>query len=292
MFCTQFNFTPLPVNETILCRFVAFLVSQSLSPQSIRSYLSAVRHLQVMSGLPDPLLSSYPLLDYALRGAKRDNKQRRQQRLPITPAILRRIYQTWSREPTTYDRIMLWSAFLLGFFGFMRAGEFTCPSQTAFSSAMLTVGDVAVDSHISPTRMTVLVKQSKTDPFGAGTTLQFGATGDYLCPVTAMLGYLAVRPPSPGPLFVFEDGATLSRARLVQSLHEALVLVGMDDGRFSGHSFRIGAATAAASAGLQDSLIKTLGRWRSSAYTVYIQTPWQRLAAVSAALSSASSSIT
>ena len=172
------------------------------------------------------------------------------------------------------------------------SGEFTCPSHTAFSSAMLTVGDVAVDSHISPTRMTVLVKQSKTDPFGAGTTLQFGATGDYLCPVTAMLGYLAVRPPSPGPLFVFEDGATLSRARLVQSLHEALVLVGMDDGRFSGHGFRIGAATAAASAGLQDSLIKTLGRWRSSAYTVYIQTPWQRLAAVLAALSSASSSIT
>ena len=70
-------------------------------------------------------------------------------------------------------------------------------------------------------------------------------------------------PPSPGPLFVFQDGATLSRARLVQSLHEALVLVGMDDGRFSNHSFRIGAAKAAASAGLQDSLIKTLGRWRS-----------------------------
>ena len=65
--------------------------------------------------------------------------------------------------------------------------------------------------HIFPTRMTLLVKQSKTDPFGAGTTLQFGATGDYLSPLTAMLGYLAVSPPSPGPLFVLEDGATLSR---------------------------------------------------------------------------------
>ena len=107
-------------------------------------------------------------------------------------------------------------ALVLAFFGSMRAGEFTCPSHTAFSSAMLTVGDVAVDSHISPTRMTVLVKQSKTDSYGAGTTLQFG---DYLCPVTVMLGYLAVRHHSLGPLFVFEDGATLSRARLVQSLH-------------------------------------------------------------------------
>ena len=97
MFCTQFNFTPLPVNETILCRFV--LVSQSLSPLSIRSYLSAVRHLQVMSGLPDPSLSSYPLLDYALRGEKRDNKQRRQQRLPITAGSTRPGRE--SRQPTT-----------------------------------------------------------------------------------------------------------------------------------------------------------------------------------------------
>ena len=286
-FCAHFNLQTLPVEEAVLCAFVAFLFSHTLSFQSVRSYLSAVCHLQVMNGLPDPSRSSFPLLDYALKGIRRGQATvRRGARLPITPELLRGIHRSWSREPPNFNRRMLWAAFCLGFFGFLRAGEFTCPSQEAFTPDMLSPEHIAVDSHRAPTHMAVHLRTSKTDPFVAGTTLHLGFTGDTLCPVTAVLGYLAIHPPSPGPLLLFEDGSTLLRPRLVQALRQALHAAGVDDSQFSGHSFRIGAATTAARAGLPDSLIKTLGRWKSSTFTLYIRTPWQELSAVSAALAS------
>ena len=46
-----------------------------------------------------------------------------------------------------------------------------------------------------------------------------------------------------------------------------------DPGGYSGHSFRAGAATTAAKAGVEDSVIKALGRWESSAYLIYMRLP-------------------
>ena len=47
--------------------------------------------------------------------------------------------------------------------------------------------------------------------------------------------------------------------------------IGLASKDYAGHSFRIGAATTAAHQGIHDSLIKTLGRWESAAYTRYIR---------------------
>ncbi len=57
------------------------------------------------------------------------------------------------------------------------------------------------------------------------------------------------------------------------AVRKALAAAGYVGAHYAGHSFRIGAATTAATQGLQDSLIKTLGRWESAAYTLYIRTP-------------------
>ena len=56
-------------------------------------------------------------------------------------------------------------------------------------------------------------------------------------------------------------------------VRKALSAVGIKAEDYAGQSFRIGEATTAVVKGIQDLLVKTLGRWQSSAYTLYIKTP-------------------
>ena len=80
------------------------------------------------------------------------------------------------------------------FFGFMRAGEFTLKaSQDLDPSSCLTTQDVAVDRHAEPSMLRIHRKQSKTDPFRHGVDIYVGCTGSALCPVAAILAYLAIR---------------------------------------------------------------------------------------------------
>ena len=174
---------------------------------------------------------------------------------------------------------------LHGLFGFMRAGEFSVTHVSEFDPASsLCLGDIAVDHHQDPSVVQVRLKQSKTDPFRRGVSIYLGRTQTDLCPVVAILAYIAVRPAVNGPLFVFKDGSFLTRDRLVSAIRRALSAAGINTTGFSGHSFRIGAATTAAVVGVEDSTIKMLGRWESSAYQRYLRTPRETLAAISARL--------
>ena len=63
-----------------------------------------------------------------------------------------------------YDNIMLWAACYLGFFAFLRSGEFTVPSLADFNpSIYLTPQDFAVDSIENPSMVLVRIKASKCD---------------------------------------------------------------------------------------------------------------------------------
>jgi len=113
-----------------------------------------------------------------------------------------------------------------------------------------------------------------------------GKTNDDLCPVTALLQYLAMRGGLPGALFQWQDGTPLSKIKFVEAVQQALSAANLPAQQHAGHGFRIGAATTSAMMGLQDSTIQMLGRWKSDCcYQLYIRSSPRHLASLSSSLS-------
>ena len=288
-FCLKYSvLTPFPLTEQLLCSFAAFLADQELAPQTIKSYLAAVRNMQISLGLPDPRdQSSMPMLRRVQAGIARLRMAKGSTprvRLPITPHILSRIQQFLSSSPDI-DKHAVWAVAITAFFGFFRLGELLPESANAFNEATdLAWGDVAVDNRQDPTMIQIHLKKSKTQQFGPGVDIVLGATGVPLCPVKAIVKYIAERGSQTGPFFLNPNKTAVTKSQFISRFRSILQLIGLPQFDYAGHSFRIGAATTAASLGIEDSMIQTLGRWHSAAFLQYIRTPKEQLAAISGVL--------
>ena len=203
-FCLLTKSTPLPLTEQNLCNFAAYLADSGLAHQTIKCYLSAVKHLQIESGMGDPSMNSMPRLEHVLRGIKRELSKKThttKPRLPMPPNILLKLRAVWEEDATAFDHIMLWAACCTCYFGFLRSGEVCSPADSNHDpSTHLNFSDIAVDSHENTSAISIQIKASKTDPFRQGTTIYLGATDTKLCPVKAILAYIAARGSKEGPL--------------------------------------------------------------------------------------------
>ncbi len=274
----------LPASEDTLIQFSAFS-ARSIKHSSIKNYLAAVRHLHIRNSFKLDF-NKMLRLKLVLRGIKRSQGESIRVRLPITVHHLKLFHMMLAiPTATNFDSIMFWAAMTLAFFGFLRLGELTCNSKFN-PETHLKPDDVNFSSESQPiNRMFVRIKESKTDSFRAGQTITIGSSNTPLCPVLAMENYLALRPTTlVGPLFVNSLGKPLTKQELTRKTRQLLSQAGFQASNFAGHSYRIGAATTAASAKLPSWLIKTLGRWSSDCYERYIQTPPSTLLNVSATL--------
>ena len=180
-----------------------YLAQEGLELQSIKCYLSALRHAQIANGFPDPQIGlDHSRLECILRGTKRSQASASSSctRLPIIPEILRLIH---SHIPSSPDSCMIWAACCLGFFGFLHVGGIYGP----FGSWIQPRGS-PVSCRCSP--WSQLIRQSKTDPFRLGVDIYLGKAPPPLCPILAIVTYIASRGPQPSPLFFFNNGSSLS----------------------------------------------------------------------------------
>ena len=135
---------------------------------------------------------------------------------------------------TNLDHIMLWAAFTLAFFAFLRASEFT--HNGPFNPEVhLTFQDITFHPDMqSPSLMRVRIKQSKTDPFRQGCTLTKAKSTLPICSVMAMKDYiLQAQPPASHPLFMFsKSGLWLTRSRLTKEQRSILQQCGYQSNNF------------------------------------------------------------
>lgn len=288
-FCVKFDVTvPFPVSEYLLCCFASFLADEGLAPQTGKAYLAAVRSMQISLGLPDPReQSSMPMLKRVQAGISRARLRKgtpSRIRLPITGHLLEKMRVALDKSSHP-NKILVWAIAATAFFGFFRLGELLPESARGIDPAVsLMWGDVATDDAENPAMISIHLKKSKCDQFGAGVRVVMGRTGNALCPVAAILSYIVTRGSSPGIFFQDSSTQAVTKPWFVEQIRNLLATMGFPQDQYAGHSFRIGAATTAALVGVEDSTIQALGRWQSAAYLQYIRLPREHLAAITAVM--------
>ena len=284
-FCLQAHLPTIPTSERTLLLFATHLVKLNLSYPTIKVYMATVRSAHVTFGHHGTFKTQCtPRLDQLMRGIRKDKCKTTplKVRLPITMGIMKKIKSVLTINSKQYQSTMIWAAYCTVFFGFLRVSEFTVPSPCKYDPDVhLSLSDVTLDNTHPPEVVRLHIKQSKTDPFRKGTYIHLGRTYQNVCPVQAMLLYLAIRGKQPGPLFVLSDNTMLTRHYFASALKDTIGKLNLDTHSYNTHSFRIGAATSAKQAGISDTHIKTLGRWQSDAYQRYIRTSPQELASLS-----------
>jgi len=89
LFCHYFKLDPIPATLDTVCLYVQFL-SRTLTPASIRNYLSGVKLLHFFTGADYPFTKDF-VLSLTLRGIARNALRTPRKAPPVTPSSLLRV---------------------------------------------------------------------------------------------------------------------------------------------------------------------------------------------------------
>ena len=270
-FCNS-NFLPVvPVTQQNLIYFCTYSANRQLTHGSILIYLTAIKYFSQTLGYPFTTTEMHGLF-HLLRGIRRiqGNSLTRPKRQPITLNHLRTLRYHYFTHHVA-DHAMLWCASTMAFFGLLRSSEYCAPGPSSHIDSTLMIQDVQFSFNRSS--LSIRIKASKTDPFRQGITIRLFKINSPFCPVEAAIAYVDRRSHTHGPFFQFSNATYLTRSSMASILHEVFY----PSVTINTHSFRIGGASAAASAGLPDSVIQTLGRWSSDCFRLYIRASTQDL---------------
>ena len=159
-----------PASPLTLHYFCCYVADQ-VSYKTIKVYLAGIRLEHLERGFEDPTKDE--LLHLLCTGIKRLQGTWTHTRLTITINVLQ-ILKSQLHCDSSFSPIekrLLWAAFTLAFYGFLRVSEFANPTL------------IWQHIHLASNRYTVFIEQSKTDSFCCGHTIIIHETSTSTCPV-------------------------------------------------------------------------------------------------------------
>jgi hypothetical protein len=269
-FCSTHNAAFPPADDMVLA-FATYLFStlgQSLP--AVKRQVIALRSACVETGsslIPFEDLRLNRLYQGMARSAPFSATPREStRRLPITGPLLARLVE--SVRPNTVEGRALRAGVAIGFFGLLRAGEFTYKDGYP----------VLCRRHVSwePSHVAIHLEQSKTDRWRRGVSVKIFRSQGPVCAVSLLWEAWVTSPlqDHTAPLLqVDRVGSPLSYRALLDFIKTAVSSLGYAPAEFSTHSLRIGGATQLAMCQFSGEQIQAVGRWTSDCYQRYVRFP-------------------
>lgn len=273
LFCLHADVQVLPVTDLNLCRYITFLARSFNSYQTLLNYIDGARYYHSLMGYSFDVKDSF-IVKNTLRGVRRQLGDSVSDKLPITPRVLLDIYQVMDHTRTVH--IVVWAAFLVAFYGFLRKSNVVPPSAKLFDNKQH-LGRSSIVIH--PDKLIVTLHKTKTIQFSQRKLdiPMVSVPGSPLCPVSAVSRMIQRVPaPDTAPAFLVPlhgQWLTLTHSSFVNYLRYFLTLAGYEANKYTGHSFRKGGCSFAATCQVPENLIKFHGDWHSSAYERYMHLP-------------------
>ncbi|KAM4031882.1 LOW QUALITY PROTEIN: uncharacterized protein ACNLHF_019259 [Anomaloglossus baeobatrachus] len=252
-----------PARLAATVRYLIHLRDSGFSGSVARNRLTGIAFHFKLRGWSD-ITKSF-IISRAVRGWCRLTPCQEHRR-PISFALLARLIGAVHNFCSSFESALFAVSFGLAFFGALRIGELL--SLSRHRPGGLRHNDVTVSN--GGLRIRIRKSKKKTDPSGRGSWIPLFATPGPVCPIVLVNNYLAVH--RSGVSFLsHEDGSPLTKFQFLALFRKCLRSFGLKPTDFGTHSFRIGAATEAARAGLSNSEIQRIGRWRSSCFARYVR---------------------
>ena len=267
--------------ETLIMDFVCWLVEvKGLKPDTARAYFGHAqfwhRGKWKVKFAGNLKLENLPMMMKGLRRLFVGPEQKI--RRGIAPHMLRAAMDR-CLDPSNPAHANMRAALSLALQGLLRSAEFTVKRGSDWKTAThLARSDI---KRLDKVMLVLMMHPCKNMHHQAGKTcpLVIGAGAEFIDAAAEIRNMLEVDPGRGANTPLFRDprtGAALQYDAVLAAIKTLMHAIGETSEEFGTHSLRIGGATALFAAGADATVIRTMGRWSSDLYRLYVRASFEQ----------------